>query len=76
MVPEHSHVRIAIGHLDREIHVQYIWQLESLLWVALLPCAKEAITLDVLREVIAKDGTCELNPEGFEVAFVGAFQIQ
>jgi SAM-dependent methyltransferase len=76
MVPEHSHVRVAIRHLDREIHVQHIWQLESLLWVALLPCTDEGITLDVLREVIATDGKCELNPEGFEVAFVGAFQIQ
>jgi hypothetical protein len=76
MVPENSHVRLAIRHLDREIHVQHIWQSESLLWVELLPCANGAITLDVFREVIATDGKCELKPEGFEVAFVGAFQIE
>ena len=76
MVPENSHVRLAIRHLDREIHVQHIWQSESLLWVELLPCANEAITLDVFREVIATNGKCELKAEGFEVAFVGAFQIE
>jgi hypothetical protein len=75
-VPENSHVRIAIRHLDREIHSQHIWQSESLLWVELLPCANEAITLDVLREVVATNGKCELNSEGFEVAYIGAFQLE
>ena len=76
MVPEHSHVRVRILHLDRQLHLQQIWQSESLLWVALLPSSDDIIALDLLREVILPNGECELNSEGFEVAFIGAFQIE
>jgi SAM-dependent methyltransferase len=75
-VPEHCHVRIQIRYLDRQLYVEQIWQAGSYLWVALLPTGNEPIVLDLLREVIAPNGECELNSEGFEVAFTGAFQIE
>lgn len=76
MVPEHSRVRIAIRHLDREIYVQHIWQSESFLWVTRLPSCDGTVVLDLFREVITLNGKSELNPEGFEVAFIGAFEIE
>ena len=75
MVPEHSKVRVKIQHLDRQLYFQEIWQSESRLCVALLPPVNDMILLDLFREVIAPNGECELNSEGIEVAFVGAFQV-
>jgi SAM-dependent methyltransferase len=75
-VPEHSHVRVQVRYLDRQLYVEQIWQQGSYLWVALLPSSSDTIVLDLLREVIAPNGECELNSEGLEVAFIGAFQIE
>jgi SAM-dependent methyltransferase len=75
MVPQHKHVRVRIQQLDQPLYLQQIWQSESLLWVALLPPTNDPIVLDLVREVIAPNGEYELNSEGFEIAFIGAFQI-
>lgn len=76
VVPEHRHVRIRIRQLERELYLQKLWQFESLLWVAVLPSTSDPTVLDVVREVVAPNGESELNSEGFEVAFAGAFQIE
>jgi hypothetical protein len=76
MVPAHRNVRVQIQHLDQQLYLQQIWQSESLLCIALLPSTNDVIVLDLLREVIAPNGEGELNSEGLEVAFIGAFQIE
>jgi hypothetical protein len=75
-VPEGRHVRIRIQHLDRQLYLQRIWQSESLLWVTLLPSTNSIIVLDLLREVIAPNGECELNAEGLAIAFAAAFPVE
>ena len=75
MAPEHCKVRVKIQHLDRQLYLQQIWQSESRLCVALLPPTDDMVVLDLFREVIAESGEWELNSEGLEVAFVGAFQV-